>query len=93
MKKKILKKFKKFDVKVFTNRRINSIISKNYNPFEVNFKICNRREDDSLMKKNEVPNVTMFVDEKTYQQIKKQMSKTEDYFTEKDFEKISVILA
>lgn len=35
----------------------------------------------------------MFIDEETYQQIKKDMCKNDDYFTEKEFEKISVILA
>lgn len=34
-----------------------------------------------------------FIDENTYQQIKKDMCKNDDYFSEKEFEKISVILA
>ncbi len=35
---------------------------------------------------------TIFIDEKTYQQIKKNMCKKDDYFTEKEFKKIDVIL-
>lgn len=34
----------------------------------------------------------IFIDEETYQQIKKNMCKKEDYFTEKEFEKIDVKL-
>lgn len=35
----------------------------------------------------------VFINEETYQQIKKDMCKNDDYFTQKEFEKISVILA
>ncbi len=34
----------------------------------------------------------IFIDEETYQQIKKDMCKKDDYFSEKEFEKIDVIL-
>ncbi len=43
--------------------------------------------------KNEELKETIFIDEESYQQIKKNMCKKDDYFTEKEFEKISVILA
>jgi hypothetical protein len=35
-------------------------------------------------------NDVIFIDEKTYQQIKEKLGKTDDYFTEKEFEKIGV---
>lgn len=35
---------------------------------------------------------TIFIDEESYQQIKKNMCKSDDYFTEKEFGKIDVIL-
>lgn len=42
---------------------------------------------------DEVKKKIIFIDENTYQQIKKDMCKNDDYFSEKEFEKISVILA
>lgn len=42
---------------------------------------------------DEVKKEEIFIDEETYQQIRKDMCKNDDYFTEKEFEKISVILA
>lgn len=39
---------------------------------------------------NEVKKV-VFIEEKTYQQIKKKMGKTSDYFSEKELKKIGVI--
>lgn len=39
---------------------------------------------------NEVKKV-VFIEEKTYQQIKEKMGKTSDYFSEKELKKIGVI--
>lgn len=44
MKNILLKKFKKCKKKVFTNKKGKDIINR-YNPFEVNCKICKRREE------------------------------------------------
>lgn len=43
MKKKILEKVKKREQKVFTKKKGSDIITKDYNPFEVNCKIYERR--------------------------------------------------
>lgn len=47
MKEGILKEEKnqKTAKKVFTKKKGKDIIKKNYNPFEVNYKICKRREE------------------------------------------------
>ena len=50
----------------------------------------NRTRTDCM--KDVVLEETIFIDEKTYQQIKKNMCKKDDYFTEKEFKKIDVIL-
>ena len=42
---------------------------------------------------DEVRREVVFIDENTYQKIKKDMCKNDDYFSEKEFEKISVKLA
>lgn len=78
--------------KVFTKKKEKDIINKNCNPFEVNCKIYKRR-DGMYRMENIILKETIFIEEEDYQQIKKKMSKKDDYFTEKEFEKISVILA
>lgn len=37
-------------------------------------------------------NDVIFIDEESYQQIKKKLGKKDDYFTEKEFENFDVIL-
>lgn len=97
MKNQVLKsdeKFKKVSQKVFTKKNENDTIRKSHIPFKVNYKIYKRR--DGLYMKNEELNKTKFVDfidEETYQHIKKNMGKNSDYFTQEELEKIGVILA
>jgi len=82
---------KKIEGKVFTNLEGNDTIKKNYNPFIVNYKIYQRR--DGLDMNNIELKKEIFIDEKNYQQAKKKMGKKDDYFSEKELEEISVILA
>lgn len=97
MKNEILtntKKFAKVSQKVFTKKKQNDTIRKSHIPLKVNYKIYKRR--DGLYMKNEELNKTRivdFIDEKSYQHIKKNMGKNSDYFTQKELEKIGVILA
>lgn len=84
-------KVKKEEKKVFTNLKGNDTIKKNHNPFKVNYKIYQRR--DGLYMNNIELNKEIFIDEKKYQQAKKKMGKKNDYFSERELEEISVILA
>lgn len=86
------KESKKICRKVFTKEKSNDIIKKNYNPFGVNCKIYKRRDGLCIMKNIESKE-TKFVDEETYQQVKKNMGKSDDYFTQEELKKIGVILA
>lgn len=87
-----IKKYEKKEEKVFTKKKIKDIMNKNCNPFKVNYKIYKRR--DGLYNMKEILlKETRFIDEKSYQQIKKNMCKKDDYFTEKELEKFSVNLA
>lgn len=92
MKNVVLEKVRKYKQKVFTKKKVSNTISKNHNPFRVDCKIYKRRDGLSKME-NKILKETIFIDEESYQQIKKNMCKKDDYFTEKEFEKISVILA
>lgn len=76
---------------IFTKSISNSTIKKNYNPLKVNCKIIYGR--DGLYMNDIKLKETIFIDEESYQQIKKDMCKKDDYFTKKELEKISVILA
>lgn len=79
--------------KVFTKKRINSKINKNYTPFRVNRELIYKRRDGLYNMENVVLRETMFIKEERYQQIKKDMCKKDDYFTKKELENFSVILA
>ena len=92
MKKVVLtKENKKDEKKVFTKKKGKDIIKKNCHPFKVNRKIYKRR--DGLYMKDIELKETKFIDEESYQQIKKNMGKSNDYFTQEELEKIGVILA
>lgn len=56
-------------------------------------KVFTEKEDNSRIKKNYKSLITLFIDEENYQQAKKKMCKEDDYFSEKELEEISVILA
>ena len=79
--------------KVFTKKRENGTIDKNYTPFKVNRELIYKRRDGLYNMENVVLKETMFIDEESYQQIKKNMCKKDDYFTKKELENFSVILA
>lgn len=74
--------------KLFTKKESNDIIRKDYNPLKVNYKIYKRGSglfvDKEIILKN-----TMFIDEDTYQQFKKEMYKESDYLSEKELEKLT----
>lgn len=89
----VSKELKKDGKKVFTKKRVNSKINKNYTPFRVNRELIYKRRDGLYNMENAVLRETMFIDEERYQQIKKDMCKKDDYFTKKELENFSVILA
>lgn len=89
MKYVVLKKIKKIEGKVFTRKKISNTIKKNYNPFEVNCKIYKRRDGLYNMEKETVLKEMIFINEEKYQQLKKIMGKKDDYFTEKELEKLA----
>lgn len=74
--------------KVFTKKKVsNTIRNKNCTPLKVNCKIYKRR-DGSYMEEKELKE-TIFIDEESYQQIKKKMCKKDDYFTEKELQNLA----
>ncbi len=93
MKDVISKELKENEGKVFTKKKGNSKINKNYTPFEVNRELIYKRRDGFYNMKNELLRETRFIGEESYQQIKKNMCKKDDYFTKQELENFSVILA
>ena len=89
----VSKKLKQNKRKVFTKKKGNSKINKNYTPFEVNHELIYKRKGGLYNMENGVLEETIFINEEIYQQIKKNMRKKDDYFTEKELENFSVILA
>lgn len=89
----VSKELKENERKVFTKKRENSKINKNYTPFKVNRELIYKRRGGLYNMKNGVLEETIFINEEIYQQIKKNMRKKDDYFTEKELENFSVILA
>lgn len=57
-------KKKKLEEKVFTKKKGNDIISKDYNPFEVNCKIYERRSELQKMEKENKLNLEKFINQR-----------------------------
>lgn len=94
MEKNVLKKIrkhKKYCKKVFTKKKMNDTIRKDYNPLKVNEKFYERGSGLYNMKEI-VLEKTIFISEEKYQKIKKEMSKETDYFLRRRTKKIDVIL-
>lgn len=89
---KEIRKNEKKGEKLFTKKESKVTIRKNYNPLKVNYKIYKRGSGLYNMK-DIILKETIFINEESYQQIKKKMCKKDDYFSEKELEEISVILA
>lgn len=89
---KEIRKNEKKGEKVFTKKKAKDIIIRNYNPFGVDYKFYKRGSGLYNMK-DIILKETIFINEESYQQIKKKMCKKDDYFSEKELEEISVILA